>query len=556
MKKILTIFLLVISVSVFAQTQNITGKITDSRELENYYGIIPMPYSIEETGGKPFQMNAETAIVYQDKERKACAEYLQERIAESTGMTLAIKESSSSNAIVLKVEPETVEFAEKDAYTFESSKYKITITGKSTRGLFYGIQTLFQLLPAGIYSDTPVKVMTLSVDALLIKDKPSMSKIRGLHVDIARHFRTKEELKKIIDCIAMHKLNTLHLHLTDVQGWRVEIKAYPKLTTVGAIGNKSDPKAPAAFLTQKEVKELCAYAADRYVGIIPEIDMPGHMGAAIRSYPELKHPKDVRDPVKVIRGDAMGRDFAKKVLAEINSLFDPEYIHIGCDEVNHGSKEKLYTEAELVDFASELTTFIKEELKKTPIVWDDVFVQGLHDKDVVVQWWRYGKNYWWKNLKRTVDEELNQMPQPFIMSPAFWTYFDMPNVAPKEGYPGWAKPISTAEVYNWDPFVDMFGVNEHTRKLALGAIACTWSENIITMKDFDDRTYPRLAGYSERLWSGGRSENPSVLNWEDYRDKVLIPYQLDRYDALGVWYWSKDNPDLLKSLGDARKTLR
>jgi hexosaminidase len=324
---------------------------------------------------------------------------------------------------------------------------------------------------------------------------------------------------------------------------------------VGAIGSKSDPNAPAAFLTQKEVKELCAHAADRYVSIIPEIDMPGHMGAAIRAYPELNHPKDVKNKMYAIRGDAMARDFVKTVLTEINELFDPEYIHIGVDEVNFGAKAELYTEAELVDFASEVTTFIKEELRKTPIVWDDVFVQGLHDKDVVVQWWRYGKNYWWRNLELPVDEELNQRQQPFILSPAYWTYFDMPNVAPKEGGRGWAKPISTAEAYNWDPFGDMLGVNEHTRELALGAIACTWSERIITMKDFGDRTFPRLAAYSERLWSGGRSENPSVLDWEDYRDKVLIPYQLDRYNALGVWYWSKDKPELLLNLPDARKRL-
>ena len=527
----------------------------DSKGLDNNYGIIPLPYSIETGAGKPFQINAETVIVYQGKEQKASAKYLQEQIAGSTGLKLAIKKSGSSNAIVLQVEPETVGFAEKDAYIFESSKDRITITGKSASGLFYGIQTLFQLLPAGIYSDTPVKDMTLSVDALLIKDKPSMSQIRGLHVDIARHFRTKEELKKIIDCMVMHKLNTLHIHLSDFQAWRVEIKAYPKLTTVGATGSKSDPNAPAAFLTQKEVKELCAYAADRYVSIIPEIDMPGHMGAAIRAYPELNHPKDVKNKMYAIRGDAMARDFVKTVLTEINELFDPEYIHIGVDEVNMGAKAELYTEAELVDFASEVTTFIKEELRKTPIVWDDVFVQGLYDKDVVVQWWRYGRNYWWRNLKLPVDEELNQRQQPFILSPAYWTYFDMPNVAPKEGFRGWAKPISTAEAYNWDPFGDMLGVNEHTRELALGAIACTWSERIITMKDFGDRTFPRLSAYSERLWSGGRSENPSVLDWEDYRDKVLIPYQLDRYDALGVWYWSKNRPELLLNLPDARKRL-
>ena len=157
-------------------------------------------------------------IVYRGKEQKTSAKYLQERIAGSTGMKLAIKKSGSSNVIVLQVEPESVEFAEKDAYTFESSKDRITITGKSASGLFYGIQTLFQLLPAGIYSDTPMKDMSLSVDALLIKDKPSMPGIRGLQVDIARHFRTKEELKKIIDCMAMHKLNTLHIH--QIGGYR------------------------------------------------------------------------------------------------------------------------------------------------------------------------------------------------------------------------------------------------------------------------------------------------------------------------------------------------
>ena len=528
----------------------------EPRSSKNSFGIIPMPLSIEAKKEHRFEITGDTSIVYLDEKSEVSAEYLQSRIAAAVGLKLAVQKSEGMNAIILKVAPEIIEFPEDDAYYFESSGDKITITGKSESGLFYGVQTLFQLLPPRIYSDTPVQGMELTVDALTIKDKPSMGKIRGLHVDISRHFRTKEELLLIIDSMAMHKLNTLHLHLTDVQGWRVEIKAYPKLTTVGAIGNKSDPQAPAQFLTQEEVKEISAYANSRHISIIPEIDMPGHMGAAIRAYPELKHPQDQRDPAKVIRGDALARDFAKKVLIEINDLFDPEFIHIGFDEVNHGAKEKLYTDAQLLDLAREMTTFIKDDLKKTPIVWDDAFMHGFHDKDTVVHWWRYGKNYWWRNLPTMVDEELNQRRQPFIMSPAYWTYFDMPNVKPEEGYPGWAKPISTAEVYNWDPYGDMLGVTADTPKLALGAIACTWSEQIITMKDFGDRTFPRLASYSERIWRGGKSEAPSILSWDDYRDRVLIPYQLKRYEALGVWYWSKDNPELLKNLGDARKTLR
>ena len=519
------------------------------------YGIVPKPFSIETRKEKPFEIKADTSIVYQGEASKPAAEYLQDRIAAATGLPLAVRDSGESNAIVLRIDPERVKFNEKDAYTFESGGENITITGKSASGLFYGIQTLFQLLPPGIYSDTPVADMKLTVDALTIQDKPSMGKIRGLLVDIARHFRTKEELKKIIDSMAMHKMNALHIHLSDDEGWRVEIKAYPKLTSVGAIGNRSDRNAPAAFLTQEDVKELCAYAAQRHVAIIPEIDMPGHMGAAIKSYPELKHPKEERDPAKVIRGDAMGRDFAKKVLTEINDLFDPEYIHLGVDEVNLRSPVELYSEAEITDFAREMTTFVKEDLKKTPIVWDDVFVQGFHDKDSVVHWWRYGHQSFWEKMDITVDERLNLKKQPFIFSPAYWAYFDMKNEGEgaKGGYAG---RISPAEMYNWDPFDDMLGVTPETRQMAHGAIVCTWSEQIPTMKVFGDRTYPRLASFSERIWSGGKSENPSILAWPDYRDKVLIPYQLKRYDALGLWYWSKDKPALLETLPDQKKTLK
>ena len=515
------------------------------------YGIVPKPFSLMAREEKPFAINADTSIVYQDEASKPSADFLRERIATATGLDLKVRESGESNAIILRAAPERIGFDEKDAYTFESGGENITITGKSARGLFYGIQTLFQLLPAGIYSDTPVADIKLVIDPLTIQDKPSMGKIRGLHVDIARHFRTKEELKKIIDSMAMHKLNILHLHLSDDEGWRVEIKGFPKLTSVGAIGNKTDSNAPAAFLTQENVKELCAYAAQRHVTIIPEIDMPGHMGAVIKAYPELKHPKEERDPAKVIRGDARGRDFAKKVLTEINSLFDPEYIHIGLDEVNLKSPVELYSKAELIDFAREMTAFVKEGLKKIPIVWDDVFMQGFHDKDAVVHWWRYGKKFWWKKMDTTVDEGLNLKQQPFIFSPANWTYFDMKN----EGTGGWAGRISPAEMYNWDPFRDMLGVTPETRNLAHGAIACTWSEEIPNMKVFGDRTYPRLAAFSERVWSGGKSENPTILCWEDYRDKVLIPFQLKRYDALGLWYWSKDNLTLLKTLPDVKKAL-
>ncbi len=532
----------------------VSGFAADSMERrtpENGFGIVPMPYEAKSMAGNPFVITEETAIIGRAAETKACAAYLQERLRKSCGLTLRRRGTAKGTAIVLTVSDDAVAFSENDAYRLESSADKISIAAKTERGLFYGVQSLLQLLPPAVYGETVQAGLELKVPALVINDKPSMDRMRGLHVDISRHFRTKEELLKIIDSMAMHKLNTLHLHATDVQGWRVEIKAYPKLTTVGGIGDNTDRNAPAAFLTQEEVKEIVAYAKSRYISIIPEIDMPGHMGAAIRAYPELNHPKDVNDKKYAIRGDAMGRDFCKTVLSEINELFDSEYIHIGVDEVNYGAKTELYTDAELIDFTREITTYIKDELKRTPIMWDDIFMHGFDDKDSVAHWWRYGKKYWWKRLKRTVDEEMNLRQQPFILSPAYWTYFDMKNV----GKGGWAQPISTAEVYNWDPYGDMLGITEETRKLALGAIACTWSERISTMKIFCEQTYPRLAGFSERIWRGGKLEAPSILSWPDYRDQVLIPFQLKRYDALGLHYWSKGRPALLKELPDARKQL-
>jgi hexosaminidase len=282
-KRLITGVMLSLSlVSGFAADSVETGtNLMERRVPENGYGIVPMPYEVKSMEGNPFVITQETVLVGRAAETKKCAAYLQQRLRKSCGLTLRRKGAANGKAIVLVVFDDAVAFSENDAYRLESSADGITIAAKTGS----------------------------------INDKPSMDRMRGLHVDIARHFRTKEELLKIIDSMAMHKLNTLHLHLTDVQGWRVEIKAYPKLTTVGGIGNKSDPEAPANFLTQEEVKEICAFAKSRYISIIPEIDMPGHMGAAIRAYPELNHPKDVNNKGFAIRGDAMARDFVKTVPA-------------------------------------------------------------------------------------------------------------------------------------------------------------------------------------------------------------------------------------------------
>lgn len=543
MKKIvLTFFASLLTMSV-TEAQNIY--------LATELGIVPRPKSIMRVQGDDYRIHHES-IVYSDEKGQSIADYLSKFISKSTGFDLVSKplEKDKDKGILLVVNSDLNTTAE--GYMLSSSKDQVKIIGKSPAGLFYGVQTLFQLLPPQIYSSEIQTDLELKVPAVKILDEPLFKRFRGLHVDVSRHFRTKEEMFEIVDYLTMHKMNTMHMHLTDDEGWRMEIKTYPKLTEVGAIGQRgSEGKGEAHFFTQTDLKEIIYYANTRYIQVFPEIDMPGHMMGAIKAYPYLKSPYDLRKSARVIRNDKEGLDFCRNVLKEVREVFGMVPIHIGFDEINLDSEQQIYSDTKITAFAKILTTYVKKDLGVIPIIWDDAFEKGLHDEEVFVQWWRPGKMHWWSHLELTVDQKLQKLNQPYILSPANWTYFDMKNA---EGYQGqdWAGIVSVDKVYNWEPFRDLVDSDASKRHLAQGIIGCTWSEYIPDFSTFQERLFPRIAALAEKAWAQSIEEDPNKPNWQIWRDEVLIKKQIPRYDAMKLNYWSKDKPEDLLNVKEGK----
>ena len=323
--------------------------------------IIPAPVSIKQLPGG-FAFTKATVIGYKknDKAAKATAEYLSSVMRPATGLKLSVKQASKpQNACVfLAIETKTA-WPNDEAYKLIVSTDSIQITAPTEAGLFYGVQTLRQLLPVDIFSETKVSNIDWIVGCVEIEDHPRFS-WRGMHMDVARHFMPKEFVMEFLNTIALHKMNSFHWHLTEDQGWRIEIKKYPKLTEIGSwrketlIGHKRekpakyDGKRYGGFYTQDEIREVVAHAAKLHITIIPEIEMPGHSQAAIAAYPELGST-DEKVEVRTTWGisqeiynvEESTILFLQDVLDEVCELFPGKFIHVGGDEVSDmGSCEK------------------------------------------------------------------------------------------------------------------------------------------------------------------------------------------------------------------------
>lgn len=377
--------------------------------------IIPQPESLAFREGT-FTLNSETVIKADESSFEA--QFLQQYINENNGLKLAInKNAKSENCIALNyaLSPKllvTKDSAEKrssykinnEEYMLLINKSEITIAAQENAGVFYGIQTLLQLLPLEEKDE-------IKLPCLLINDQPKF-KWRGMHLDVSRHFFDIEFIKKYIDFLAQYKMNTFHWHLTDDQGWRIEIKKYPKLTEIGAWRNGSmvghyrdqtfDTKRYGGFYTQEEIKEVVAYAKERHITVIPEIELPGHALAALAAYPQYSctgGPFEVGKTWGVLDDVFCPKDetftFLENILSEVIELFPSEYIHIGGDECpktrwkscSHCQKrmkdEKLKNEHELQSyFIQRIEKFVNSKGRKI-IGWDEILEGGLDRKSVV-----------------------------------------------------------------------------------------------------------------------------------------------------------------------------
>ncbi len=533
------LLLLVLIVSIMSCTKT---KVFTESDIH----IIPKPVELQLQKGV-FEFTKNTQIVATNSFQEKIAKQFSEKFDTAAGFNLQIvKETPDKNFIQFLTNSA---FAS-EAYELSVTNTKITITASENAGFLYGLETVKQLLPEAIESSTLVTNQDWVIPNLEVKDQPRFQ-YRGLHLDVSRHFFEKDYIKKTIDRLAMHKMNVLHLHLVDDQGWRIEIKKYPKLTEVGAwrvdqedkhwnARETSDPKEKGTyggFYTQEELKELVAYAASKSIEIIPEIEMPAHVTSALAAYPELGcFNKQVAVPSGGVwpitdiycAGKESTFEFLENVLLEVIDIFPSKYIHIGGDEATKTNwkvcphcKKRMKTEGlddveELQSyFVKRMEKFINSKGKKL-IGWDEILEGGLAPEATVMSW---------RGVKGGV--EAAKQGHDVIMTPGTHCYFDHYQ-GPQNEEPlaiGGFTPVS--KVYQFDPVVEEMTREE--AKHVLGGQANLWSEYITTEQHSEYMIFPRLAALSETLWS------PKELrNWKDF--SLRLPSLFKRYENLNINY--------------------
>jgi hexosaminidase len=504
--------------------------------------IIPLPKVIVEKTGS-FAFNNKTSITYNQPNIKKLAVFAQASLKQVAGIKTSVQTNAralaKTNSILLQLDAASPMNAE--GYVLDVSPTNITIKAATENGLFYGLQSLVQIVPLQ---------RAKKVASLHIEDEPRFT-WRGMMMDVCRHTWSVDFIKKFIDQLAFHKLNKFHWHLTEDQGWRIEIKKYPRLQEVAAWRNgtqvgydrkKTDSIRYGGYYTQEQIKDVVAYAASRYVEVIPEIEMPGHSVAAVTAYPNLAcnavsfetgKPHEVRQVWGVSKdiycaGNDSVFTFLQDVLTEVMSLFPSKYIHIGGDEAPHEAWAKcakcqqrmkdngLKNEAELQSwFIRRMEKFINANGKKL-IGWEEIMEGGLTSNATVQSW-----------LGVRSGLKAAQMGNDAIMSPYSHLYFDgyqaEPKIEPKAI--GYFTPLDT--VYAFEPRHPQ--MTDEDAKHLLGAQANVWTEFISTEDYFQYMVFPRMDALAEISWSPKERKN-----FTDFKQRLKT--QLLRYDRKNINY--------------------
>lgn len=525
--------------------------------------IIPKPVISKLLDAKNnFSFNANTKIFCAEDSLMNAAVFLKDYLEKYYKQPIAITRTKISQNIINLISATSFD-AFSNTYNLVVNQNAITINGNTSAGVFYGVQSLIQLLP--------VKVMLpFKVQAVTILDYPRFE-YRGMHLDVSRHFFEVETVKKYIDYLAMHKMNYFHWHLTDDHGWRIEIKKYPKLTEVGGYrdgsiiglwpgkGNenikyqvlpnevkitpsnaviKTDGVRHGGFYTQEEIKDVIDYAAKRYITIIPEIEMPAHSMALLAAYPEFG--TDPKSGYKVAQTWGMMNKynnvlaptektfkFLEDVLTEVMALFPSQYIHIGGDEASKiwwrqsAETQRMMKENNLKDesalqsyFIHRIENFVNSK-GKTIIGWDEIIDGGLAPNAVVMNW---------RGVKNAVIAA--KLGQKVIMATEAKLYFNHKQFLKEDSLTA-ANFLPLTEVYNFEPIPKE--LNATQAKFIWGAQGNLWTEYITNPSKIDYMLFPRLDALSEVLWSSKESKN-----YPDFLKRLST--QFKRYDLMGFTY--------------------
>ena len=541
MKKILFqrlgVFLLVLAVGCGEESKTIF--------TENDINIVPKPLEMKLNQGA-FRFTKDTKLVAANDQTQVF-EVLQNKFVSAAGWNLGVVNTApSSNFVQLSTDVSLPE----EAYNLKVTENQVIIYASGHNGFLYGLETIRQLLPVAIESKNVVSNMNWDIPNVEIKDSPRF-KWRGFMLDVSRHFFDKDYVMETIDQLALLKMNTLHLHLVDDQGWRIEIKKYPKLTEVGGFRVDQEDKPWNArptpelgkettyggFYTQEDIKEIVAYAESRGITVVPEIEMPAHVMSAIAAYPELSC---FQKPIMVPSGGVWpiteiycpGKEttfeFLENVLLEVMELFPSRYIHVGGDEATKTNWEKCpdckkRIQEEGLENVEELQSYFIRRMERflsskgrTLLGWDEILEGGLAPGATVMSW---------RGVKGGL--EASEAGHDVVMTPNSHCYFDYYQGDQDAEPLAWGGNLPLSKVYQFDPVVD--GMSEEQAKHVLGGQANLWTEYVPTKAQAEYMTYPRLAALAEAVWSSKDNRN-----WDDFSNRVSSLFQ--RYGIMGVNY--------------------
>lgn len=527
-------------------------------QVNSGVAIIPEPVSAQQTTG---MFSLPDNIIIESPASKALEttiSFLKERLSIPTGSKVTIVPSHASPTIRLSLNGTPKANLGKEGYQLSITPQNIIITANEPAGLFYGVQTLVQLFPKDIESKVPVPHIKWQAPAMEITDYPRFG-WRGLMFDVARHFFTKEEVKRFIDDMVRYKYNILHLHLTDDEGWRIQIKSLPRLTEVGAWNVKKEgyfgtfskpspgePRNYGGFYTHEDIREIVAYAKERFVNILPEIDVPGHSLAAIVSYPELsctpgadqyvvRSGEQIMDwsrgapPIALVDNTLCPANekvyaFLDKVMTEVAQLFPFEYIHVGGDEAPHNfwekneaikalmKKEGLKTMEQVQGYFEKRLEKIVQSKGKKFMGWDEIMEGGLAPSAAVMSW---------RGMKGGIQAA--KMGHEVVMSPTTYAYLDYMQADPIIETRIYAS-LRLNKTYEFDPQPDSVPA-----KMVKGGQGNLWTEQIYNYRQVQYMLWPRALAIAESVWSPREKKN-----WNHFFGKVETHFS--RFDEREVKY--------------------
>ena len=512
------------------------------------YNVIPLPQEVTLTQKGAFVLTGATPIVYPegDEQLKNNAQFLSDYIADVTALRLTTTSAKVKNAITLRLNKKV---QSKEGYVITVDKKGVVIEGATAAGVFYGVQTLRKSIPV----DKSLTEVTLP--AVMLKDAPRFG-YRGVMLDCARHYFPVKFVKQFIDLIAMHNMNVFHWHLTDDQGWRIEVKKYPGLAKIGSVREKTvlghnsdvfDDTPYGGYYTQEEAREIVKYAADRFITVIPEIDMPGHMIAALAAYPDMGctgGPYKVSPiwgimPDVLCLGNEKTYQFCEDVLSEMMDIFPSEYIHLGGDETPNVrwkecpkckalmAKENLTPGKLQGYFTNRIEKFVNSKGRRI-IGWDEILDGDINQSATIMSW------------RGTAPGARGaKMGHDVIMSPSSHVYFDYYQT--RQGESQWEEPLLIGgnlpieRTYSLEPVPE--GADAETASHIIGVQGNLWTEYIAGPSLAEYQVLPRMGALSEVQW-----RPQGQKDFENY--KVRQTRMLKLYDAYGLVYakhmWKRD----------------